>query len=662
MRRCWLAALIALGLAGQAGAQTCNGLPATIVGDDGDNTLDGTDGPDVIFAGGGNDLVNGRGGDDVICGGDGNDSLIGGDGNDWLAGESGNDGLGGGGGNDTLLGGDGEDTLAGGDGDDDADGGNDRDSVRGDDGQDVVSGGGGNDELDGGAGDDRLDGGEGEDRLIGGDGNDRLNGGLAADFLDGSAGDDDLFGDAGDDVLVGGTGLDLCDGNAGVDSADSGCESRTQIDMEVYGLTLYAEDGTPLAGELYLPAGDAAGGQGTRRVAMVVSHGAMGSFAGGVPKSAGLWGAPRGWTVLALNRRDWGMDAGGGNTLFEDATRDLGVGVDFLERLGFERIFVAGHSQGTTNAGVYPGLTRDPRLVAAGLYGTVRDGSESARTVLFVAGLYEAHIELASELVAAGRGEELQSWLTTFGVPVFRSSRTFLSYWGPDTLSNVDREIRKAEVPVLLMRADGDEFTPDSWSVQVRDSALAAGVDAAYILLPYDREPGPTGAFAHSFIGVERELIAETHDWLRPRAPEVDEFVTGVPERQGSGNLVPVVEAGPDVLTSRDEQETLSLDGRNSLDLDGAIARIEWRQTGGPLVTLSDPAALQTAFRVPRAATRLTFELRVTDDQGATGTDDVEVQVSGQGLPGGSGAAGPGLVLALLGVAALGRRRPATRR
>lgn len=657
MHRCYLAALLALGLASQAHAQTCNGLPATIIGDDTNNTLDGTDGPDVIFAGGGNDLVNGRGGDDVICGGDGNDSLIGGDGNDWLAGEAGDDGLGGGAGDDVLLGGDGQDTVAGGDGNDEADGGNDDDAVRGDAGQDIVRGGAGSDELDGGPGDDRLDGGEGEDRVIGGDGNDLLNGGLAEDFLDGSAGDDDLFGDDGDDVLIGGIGLDLCDGNAGIDSADSGCESRARIDMEVYGLTLYADDGTPLDGELYLPAGDAAGGQGTRRVAMVVSHGAMGSFAGGVPKSAGLWGAPRGWTVLALNRRDWGMDAGGGNTLFEDATRDLGVGVDFLERLGFERIFVGGHSQGTTNAGVYPGLTRDPRLVAVGLYGTVRDGSESARTVLFVAGLYEAHIELASELVAAGRGEELQPWLTTFGIPVSRSSRTFLSYWGPDTLSNVDREIRKSEVPVLLMRADGDEFTPDSWSVQVRDSALAAGVDATYILLPYDRDPGPTGAFAHSFIGVERALIAETHDWLRPRAPEVDQFVLGVPERQASGNLVPVVDAGPDALTSRDEQDVLWLDGRNSLDLDGAIAAIEWRQTAGPLVTLSDPRALQTSFRVPRADASLAFELRVTDDQGATGTDSVAVGVSGQGLPGGSSAAGPCLLLVLLGAAARRRRR-----
>ncbi|MDX1691469.1 MAG: CapA family protein [Acidimicrobiia bacterium] len=63
-------------------AASCGGLPATIVGTDGDDVLVGTPGPDVIAARGGNDVVWGLGGDDVLCGGPGSDLVIGGAGDD----------------------------------------------------------------------------------------------------------------------------------------------------------------------------------------------------------------------------------------------------------------------------------------------------------------------------------------------------------------------------------------------------------------------------------------------------------------------------------------------------------------------------------------------------------------------------------------------------
>jgi hypothetical protein len=61
---------------------TCNGLPSTIVGTDGDDVLIGTPGDDVIVGLGGNDTILGRGGRDVICGGEGDDFINGGPGND----------------------------------------------------------------------------------------------------------------------------------------------------------------------------------------------------------------------------------------------------------------------------------------------------------------------------------------------------------------------------------------------------------------------------------------------------------------------------------------------------------------------------------------------------------------------------------------------------
>src|SRR3954454_23757289 len=54
---------------------TCFGLPATIVGTEGDDVLVGTPGPDVIVGLGGNDDITPQRGDDLVCAGDGNDRV-----------------------------------------------------------------------------------------------------------------------------------------------------------------------------------------------------------------------------------------------------------------------------------------------------------------------------------------------------------------------------------------------------------------------------------------------------------------------------------------------------------------------------------------------------------------------------------------------------------
>ena len=75
----------------QAGAAAvlCRGVPATIVGDAGDNILSGTPLRDVIHGLAGNDVSSGRGGNDLICGGKGDDDLSGEGGPDTIDGGGG---------------------------------------------------------------------------------------------------------------------------------------------------------------------------------------------------------------------------------------------------------------------------------------------------------------------------------------------------------------------------------------------------------------------------------------------------------------------------------------------------------------------------------------------------------------------------------------------
>jgi hypothetical protein len=93
------------------GTPRCKGVPATIFGTAGGDTLVGTPGGDVIAGLGGNDTIRGLGEKDRLCGNKGQDKLKGGGGKDFLKGAKGNDALNGGRGRDECVGGPGADTA-----------------------------------------------------------------------------------------------------------------------------------------------------------------------------------------------------------------------------------------------------------------------------------------------------------------------------------------------------------------------------------------------------------------------------------------------------------------------------------------------------------------------------------------------------------------------
>jgi hypothetical protein len=92
-------------------------------------------------------------------------------------------------------------------------------------------------------------------------------------------------------------------------------------------------------------------------------------------------------------------------------------------------------------------------------------------------------------------------------------------------------------------------------------------------------------------------------------------------------NQAPIADAGAD--QSVDEGETVELSGSGA-DSDGDIVRYEWQQVGGIAVTITDVHLANASFVAPTvaAAEILLFRLTVTDDDGATGSDTVEVTVN----------------------------------
>lgn len=91
-------------------------------------------------------------------------------------------------------------------------------------------------------------------------------------------------------------------------------------------------------------------------------------------------------------------------------------------------------------------------------------------------------------------------------------------------------------------------------------------------------------------------------------------------------NNPPVANAGPEQTV--DAGSVVALNGSGT-DSDGAVVSYAWVQTAGPNVTLTTPNSATAGFTAPAPAaiTTLTFQLTVTDNQGATGTASMNVLV-----------------------------------
>ena len=103
-----------------------------------------------------------------------------------------------------------------------------------------------------------------------------------------------------------------------------------------------------------------------------------------------------------------------------------------------------------------------------------------------------------------------------------------------------------------------------------------------------------------------------------------DPAATGLPASFG----LPSANAGPD-QANVEPYTTVTLDSSGSSDSDGSIASRAWTQTAGTTVTLSSSSATSPTFTAPLAATdaTLTFQVTVTDNDGNTNADTVNIEV-----------------------------------
>ncbi len=93
-------------------------------------------------------------------------------------------------------------------------------------------------------------------------------------------------------------------------------------------------------------------------------------------------------------------------------------------------------------------------------------------------------------------------------------------------------------------------------------------------------------------------------------------------------NIPPVANAGSDTVVQ--EGVAFTLDGSKSTDADGQIVAFEWQQKSGPFpAVLATPAAAKTKVQgLTKGLAPYVFTLQVTDNLGASATDEIAIDVN----------------------------------
>lgn len=91
-------------------------------------------------------------------------------------------------------------------------------------------------------------------------------------------------------------------------------------------------------------------------------------------------------------------------------------------------------------------------------------------------------------------------------------------------------------------------------------------------------------------------------------------------------NQAPTANVGEDKTV--DESNAITLSGSGT-DQDGSISSYSWTQTSGETVTINNPTSNSASFDIiTTTQVTLTFQLTVTDDDGATGNDTVNITIN----------------------------------
>jgi pimeloyl-ACP methyl ester carboxylesterase len=223
--------------------------------------------------------------------------------------------------------------------------------------------------------------------------------------------------------------------------------------------------------------------------------------------------AAAGYTTLAINRRDHGVQFG--FVTLAEGSADQGLAIDFLAERGAKRVVAGGHSYGTVTVPWYIAETDDARVPAMLLYAPLGDLRPASVTICGGQDEYDRIVAKALEMKASGRGGEafLIPPMVPGAMPLLHTYDVFLDKRGPDSRAvPVDLLPRMGDRKMLGIRDPADPYP--ATLPPAREMLEAANPNLDYILLD-DVHDGTTTPDAHYYRGREEEILRITLDWLK---------------------------------------------------------------------------------------------------------------------------------------------------
>jgi pimeloyl-ACP methyl ester carboxylesterase len=225
--------------------------------------------------------------------------------------------------------------------------------------------------------------------------------------------------------------------------------------------------------------------------------------------------ASKGYAVLSINTRAHDGDAFRDN--FDDNQKSLAAGVGILKSLGYNSVVLLGYSLGAEHVLAYEAFARNPAVKAiviggatANLPWLIRWWSESQNP-----GLYDRLYSLAKDYVAQGKSNNMlpERMPTPFG-PVSLTAMNFMSYYSPESSSVSTTNIRRINVPVLIIRNQADSWFQSFEPQWIIGNATAPGSQVPsvkFIQLPDPSSPSRAG---HQVRNFQDPFLNSVLSWL----------------------------------------------------------------------------------------------------------------------------------------------------
>jgi pimeloyl-ACP methyl ester carboxylesterase len=234
---------------------------------------------------------------------------------------------------------------------------------------------------------------------------------------------------------------------------------------------------------------------------VILVHGYSGNFYSGIMSFLPEALSDSGFATLVINMRD--HDRGPKKNRFEDNRYDIAVAVDEMVRLGYNSIFLFGHSMGTNRVLYYIAATGDSRIRGILLTGPPGNLFEWNISIFGIEAASQV-LAQAQDLVARGKGDE---WMLINLGPLGKALYTanhVVSLRGPKTVSDPYKNISQIFKPILIVHGLADRLAnPD-----VTDRLLKSAKPGIHVTVV--KIPGAN----HGFSAHQQDLVTAVNNWL----------------------------------------------------------------------------------------------------------------------------------------------------